>query len=109
MVTHAGFQPWTVRRRFGAILPVFASLFFCFLCSLRADIIYLDENGIIISSEKTEIDKDGNIIVVPSEQVVEEIVTPADVERRRSKMPTANTLTSIMPASPSFPPGTSAR
>ena len=77
MVTHAGFQPWTVRRRFGAFLPVFASLFFCFLCSLRADIIYLDENGIIISSEKTEIDKDGNIIVVPSDKVVEEIVTPA--------------------------------
>ena len=81
MVTHAGFQPWTVRRRFGTFLPVFAFLFFCFLCSLRADIIYLDENGKIISSEKTEIDKDGRIIVVPSEQVAEEIVTQTRVEK----------------------------
>ena len=31
MVTHAGFQPRPVRRRFGAFLPVFVS-FFCFLC-----------------------------------------------------------------------------
>ena len=85
MVTHTGFQPWTVRRRFGAFLPVFASLFFCFLCSLRADIIYMDENGKIISSEKTEIDKDGNIIVVPTEEAAEEIVTPADVENAEIK------------------------
>ena len=80
MKDRAGFQPRTVRRRFRAFLPVFA-LLFCFLCQLRADIIYLDENGNIISSEKTELDKDGNIIVVPSEQVKEEIVTPSHVEK----------------------------
>jgi len=76
MVTHAGFQPWTLRLRFGAILPVFAS-FFYFLCPLRADIVYLDDAGNIISTEKTEYDKDGNIVVVPAEQAVEEIVTPS--------------------------------
>ena len=78
MAAHAGFQLWTVRRRFGAVLPVFAC-FFWFLCTLRADIVYLDDDGNIISTEKTEIDKDGNIIVVPAEKVVEEIVTPSSV------------------------------
>ena len=76
MVTHAGFQPRPDRRRFGAFLPVFA-LFFCFLCALRADIIYVDEDGNIISSEKTELDRNGNIVVVPAEKAVEEIVTPS--------------------------------
>lgn len=77
MVMHAGFQPWQVRRRFEALLPVFAS-FFCFLCSLRADIVYLDEAGNIISSEKTEYDRNGNIVVVPAEEEIkEEIVTPS--------------------------------
>lgn len=76
MVTHAGFQPWPVRLSFGALFPVFAS-FFCFLCPLRADIVYLDEEGNIISSEKTELDKNGNIIVVPAEEAKEEIVTPS--------------------------------
>ena len=76
MAAHAGFQPQTVRHRFGAVLPVFAS-FFCFVCALRADIVYLDEAGNVISSEKTEIDRDGNIIVVPSEEAKEEIVTPS--------------------------------
>ena len=76
MVMYAEFQPWTLRRRFGALLPVFAS-FFCFLCPLHADIVYLDENGNIISSEKTEYDKNGNIVVVPSEKVKEEIVAPS--------------------------------
>ena len=67
-----------VRRRFGAFLSVFA-FFFCFLCPLRADIVYVDDEGNIISSEKTEIDRNGNIIVVPAEEVVEEIVTPSRV------------------------------
>ncbi len=71
----------TVRRGFGVFLPVFAS-FFCFLCPLRADIIYVDDDGNIISSEKTEFDKDGNIIVVPAEEVVEEIVTPSRVSEK---------------------------
>jgi hypothetical protein len=75
MVKYAGFQPRPVRRRFGAFLPVFA-IFFCFLCALRADIVYLDEAGNVISSEKTEYDKNGNIIVVPAEEAKEEIVTP---------------------------------
>ena len=84
MVIHAFFQPWAVRRHFGAILPVFAFLFW-FLCPLRADIIYVDEDGNIISTEKTEIDKDGNIIVVPAEKVVEEIVTPSSVVEEKIK------------------------
>ena len=84
MVTHADFQPWTVRRCFGAFLSVFAFLFW-FLCPLRADIIYVDEDGNIISTEKTEIDKDGNIIVVPAEKVVEEIVTPSSVVEEEIK------------------------
>ena len=76
MVTHAGFQPRADRRRFGAFLSVFA-LFFCFLCALRADIVYLDDAGNVISTEKTEYDRHGNIVVVPAEQAVEEIVTPS--------------------------------
>lgn len=75
MVTHAGFQPRTVRRRFGALLPVFTS-FFCFLCSLRADIVYLDDAGNVISSEKTEYDRNGNIVVVPAEKAEKEKATP---------------------------------
>ena len=74
MVTYADFQPQPIRRCFGVILLVFAS-FFSVLCPLRADIVYLDEAGNIISSEKTELDKYGNIVVVPSENSEEEVVT----------------------------------
>ena len=75
MAAHAGFQLWTVRRRFGAVLPVFAC-FFWFLCPLRADIVYLDDAGNVISSEKTELDEHGNVVVIPSEEKEEKTVTP---------------------------------
>ena len=54
---------------------VFFLIFFLLICLLflsRADIIYLDENGNTISSEKTEYDANGNIIVIPSDKPVEE-------------------------------------
>ncbi len=89
MVTCTGFQPWTVRRGFGVFLPVFAS-FFCFLCPLRADIVYLDDAGNVISSEKTERDEHGNIVVVPAEKNKEEIAAPsrgAEEEIEKADLP----------------------
>ena len=49
MKDRAGFQPWTVRRCFWAFSLVFVS-FFCLLCSLRADIVYLDEDGNVMEA-----------------------------------------------------------
>ena len=89
MVMCTGFQPGTVRRRFGAFLPVFA-FFFCFLCPLRADIVYLDDAGNVISSEKTERDEHGNIVVIPAEKNKEEIAAPsrgAEEEIEKADLP----------------------
>ena len=60
--------------------PVFSlifSLLTCFLFLSRADIIYVDENGNTISSEKTEYDANGNIIVISSDEPVEESAAPS--------------------------------
>ena len=66
-------DPWLQLTLF---ILLFAS-FFLFVFGLRADIIYLDESGNIISSDKTEFDKNGNVVIVPSEEIQEEIVTPS--------------------------------
>ena len=65
--------PWPLFTVFSLII---VSLF-CFLFELRADIVYLDEHGNIISTEKSEFDKYGNIVIVPTGEIKEEIVTPS--------------------------------
>ena len=65
--------PWS---QFIIVSLVFAS-FFLFVFESEADIIYVDENGDIISSEKTGFDGNGNVVTVPPEEIKEEIVTPS--------------------------------